>query len=147
MEKESIMDIKKNLDQKGFTLIELMIAMAILAVGILAILSMHVASIRGNASAVKYTESHLATQSQIESFIMAGYASISNAGASTADGYTEVTSAELDTIPPGYTLEYIVNTETDLDLDGTSDLKEINVRVKDASGTTRSDITFTKERG
>ncbi|MDD9304589.1 MAG: hypothetical protein HUK40_20490 [Desulfobacter sp.] len=74
---------------------------------------------------------------------MAGYNSITNAGASTADGYTVVTTADLDTVPAGFTLEYKV-TGIDLDTDGTDDVKEINLRVKDNEQKIRSNITFIK---
>jgi len=134
-------------NQKGFTLLEVMIASAVLAIGILGIVSMQISSIKGNANAVKYTEASLATQSQIESFLMIAYATIDNTGAITADGYTVETSATMPVIPVGYSLEWRVVQNIDLNGDGVDDLKEINVRVKDVNGKNRSDITFTKSRG
>ncbi len=133
-------------NQNGFSLLELMIALSILAVGILAIVSMQITSIQGNDSAMKFTDANMAAQTQMELFLMADYNDISNDGASTADDYTEVTNADLDAIPEGFTLEYRVISESDLDSDGTNDIKEINVRVKDNEDKTRSDITVTKER-
>jgi len=134
-------------NQKGFTLLEVMIASAVLAIGILGIVSMQISSIKGNANAVRYTEANLATQSQIESFVMIAYATIDNTGATTADGYTVETSATMTVIPVGYSLEWRVVQNIDLNGDGVDDLKEINVRVKDVNEKKRSDITFTKSRG
>jgi len=125
--------------QGGFTLIEIMITMAILAVGILGIMSMQITSIQGNADTVKFTEANLAAQSQLELFVLSDYDSISNDGASTGDGYTVVTSTALNTIPPGYTIEYrVINENTALDT------KEIKLRVKDPDGKTRTDLTLVK---
>jgi type IV pilus assembly protein PilV len=134
-------------NNNGFSLLELMIALSILAVGILAIVSMQITSIEGNDKAMKFTDASMAAQTQMEIFLMTNYGNISNDSASTADGYTEVTNADLDAIAEGYTLEYRVVSESDMDGDGTNDFKEINVRVRDNEDEIRSNITMTKERG
>ncbi|MCA1784986.1 MAG: prepilin-type N-terminal cleavage/methylation domain-containing protein [Desulfobacteraceae bacterium] len=60
----------RNKNLEGFTLLEVMIALAILAVGILGIVSMHITAIEGNAGAVKFTDALLSAQGRIESILM-----------------------------------------------------------------------------
>jgi prepilin-type N-terminal cleavage/methylation domain-containing protein len=103
--------------EKGFTLLEVMIALGILAVGILAIISMHIAATQANAHAVTFTNALLAAQSRIEYLLMEDFDDITS-----GTTYTE-THADMDVIPPGYTLEW----EAD---DIAANMKKINVRVK-----------------
>jgi len=51
---------------RGFTLIELMIAIALLSFGLLAVASMQIAAMRGNASAMGTTEALAIAQSMVE---------------------------------------------------------------------------------
>jgi type IV pilus modification protein PilV len=55
-----------NLKEKGFTLLELMIAMVVLAIGILALIQMQVAAMSGNSSANQMTTAVTLAQDQIE---------------------------------------------------------------------------------
>ena len=55
-----------NLKEKGFTLIELMIAMVVLGIGILALIQMQVAAMSGNSSANQMTVATTLAQDQIE---------------------------------------------------------------------------------
>lgn len=55
-----------NLKEKGFTLIELMIAMIVLGIGILALIQMQVAAMSGNSSANQMTIATTLAQDQIE---------------------------------------------------------------------------------
>ena len=55
--------------EKGFTLMEVMIAMAILTVGILALFSMQITSVRGNAKADRLTTASTWNIDQVEQFI------------------------------------------------------------------------------
>lgn len=140
----------KTKNQNGFSLLELMIALAILAVGILAVASMQISAKQGNADAMKFTDISTALQAQIEVFINAGYTTIDNTGATTPDGYTELTNANLDSIPADYTLEYRVISTSDLDSNGTDDFMEIHLRVRlnsDVAGRYRTELTFYKNRG
>jgi prepilin-type N-terminal cleavage/methylation domain-containing protein len=106
----------KRESEKGFTLLEVMIALGILAVGILAIISMHIAATQANAHAVTFTNALLAAQSRIEYLLMDDFDDI------TSGTYTE-THADMDVIPPGYSLEWEAK-------DITADLKKIYVTVK-----------------
>ena len=55
-----------NLKEKGFTLIELMIAMIVLGIGILALIQMQVAAMSGNLSANQMTIATTLAQDEIE---------------------------------------------------------------------------------
>jgi prepilin-type N-terminal cleavage/methylation domain-containing protein len=104
--------------EKGFTLLEVMIALGILAVGILAIIRMHIAATQANANAVAYTNALLAAQSRIEYLLMEEFDNID-----TSSTYAVESHADFDVIPPGYTLEWKAE-------DHTADIKKISVRVK-----------------
>lgn len=111
--------VRRHKNEKGFTLLEVMIALGILAVGILAIIKMHISATQGNAHAVLFTNSLLAAQSRIEYLLMEDFDDI------TSGTYTE-THADMDVIPPGYTLEWEVSDIPDPDID----MKQITVTVK-----------------
>lgn len=127
--------------EKGFTLLEVMIALGILAVGILAIISMHIAATQANAHAVTFTNALLAAQSRIEYLLMEDFDDIP-----TSTTYTVETHADVDVIPPGYTLEWKAE-------DHTADIKKISVRVKksvklgDATKEKVLSLTIMKNRG
>jgi prepilin-type N-terminal cleavage/methylation domain-containing protein len=53
-------------DARGFSFIELMIAMAILAMGMLAAVSMHLGSTRNNTKGNIYTQANMLAKSQLE---------------------------------------------------------------------------------
>ncbi len=63
-------------DQNGFTLIEAMIAMMVLAVGILAINSMHISSTRGNSSANKLTIAGASGENIYETLLSKSYSDV-----------------------------------------------------------------------
>ena len=59
--------------EAGFTLLEILIAMAILAFGILAVATMQATSIKGNSQAIGITEGITLAQDKIEEFIYLDY--------------------------------------------------------------------------
>lgn len=59
--------------QAGFTLLEVMIATSILAIGILGIIQMHISAIQGNETAWKFTESSSFAANEIERLIRLSY--------------------------------------------------------------------------
>ncbi len=60
---------EKMLEEKGFTLIEILIAMTIFAIGILALAAMQITAIKGNSSAREMTEASNVAQSKMEELI------------------------------------------------------------------------------
>lgn len=104
--------------EKGFSLIELMIAMAIFSIGILAVMTMQISTINSNSGARKISDALVMANDQLENFMASPY-----------------TSAELDPAANphqidagGYSMEWNVFTE-DLNGDGTNDAKRIQLTV------------------
>jgi type IV pilus modification protein PilV len=60
-------------DEGGFTIIEVLIALAIFSIGIIAIAGMQLSSIRGNSSARVHTEAGTWAQDHIESLMALPY--------------------------------------------------------------------------
>jgi len=67
-------------DSKGFTLIEVLVAMAIFSIGILAVGSMQLSATRGSSSARLSTEVATIAQARAETLMLLPYASV-NSGA------------------------------------------------------------------
>ena len=61
--------MKQTLKSDGFTLIEILIAMAIFSIGILAVLSMQISSVNTNATAKKVTDNYTWAAQQGEEFM------------------------------------------------------------------------------
>jgi type IV pilus modification protein PilV len=82
--------IKKSNDknkESGFTLVELMIAVFVLSVGILAMMIMQVTSIRTNSSARRLTESAVVASDRIEKLMRVSYQEVES-GKAEAGRYT-----------------------------------------------------------
>lgn len=98
---EGIMtEIKPVLNENGFTLIETMLAIAIMAIGLLALASLQVTAIGGNAQSKKRTLALSLAEDKIETYRHTAYASIP-AGQEVETGletlYTRNTNVENDT--------------------------------------------------
>ncbi|MFO7785872.1 MAG: prepilin-type N-terminal cleavage/methylation domain-containing protein [Desulfatiglandales bacterium] len=65
-------------DENGFTLIEVILAISILSFGLLAVASMQVSAIRGNAFASDVTEGTTVASDKLEKLIQAGLADYSD---------------------------------------------------------------------
>jgi len=65
-------------DPAGFTLIEAMIALAILAFGLLTIAAMQLSGIRGNAFAADLSEATAVTQQEVETLFAIPYTALAN---------------------------------------------------------------------
>jgi prepilin-type N-terminal cleavage/methylation domain-containing protein len=78
----------KQITNEGFTLVEVMIGMAIFLIGFLAVGSMQIAAINGNAGAREATEAATRATYQIETLIALPYDSIVSRGPVTVGAYT-----------------------------------------------------------
>jgi len=61
------------LSGQGFTLIEVLIAIVVFSIGLLALSALQSSAIRGNAGAYSITDTTLAASSSLESILSAGY--------------------------------------------------------------------------
>ncbi|MCP3940829.1 MAG: prepilin-type N-terminal cleavage/methylation domain-containing protein [Desulfobacteraceae bacterium] len=123
------------INSDGFTLIEVLIALAIFAIGILGIATMQISSTNGNTGARKHSEASEFAQGQVDLLMATSFADLADGALVTASGYTVIWTVDPD------------NNAVDLDGDGNDDLIQIIVVVTDPSGSQRSSLTFTKSSG
>jgi len=64
--------------EKGFTLVEILIALTIFAIGILGVASMQIWGLRGNASAIWHSQAATFAADRIEKLMMVDYADLTN---------------------------------------------------------------------
>ena len=105
-------------NRRGFTLIEVLMVMAIFAIGILAVASMQMTSVSSNAASRRISEKTALAENQIERLLKLPY------------DHNDLDPAQ----NPHQTTQgvYAVNwnvTDTDLNGDGTNDAKTITVDV------------------
>ena len=99
-------------DSRGFTLVEVLIALAVFAIGILAIYAMQITATNGSAGARKRTEALSWAANQMEILRTTPYDSLGNGNVARSV----------------YNLNWTVN-DVDLDNDGVNDSKVISVNV------------------
>ena len=116
--------------QKGFTLIEVLIAMTVFAIGILAVMSMITTATGGNAKAVAITDATMLSSDVMEEIMALPYDSTDlNAGAHPDPGTV-----------PGYTVTWDVSVD-----DPISNVKQIDLTITSTMGVaTTSRLTFYK---
>jgi prepilin-type N-terminal cleavage/methylation domain-containing protein len=74
--------------EKGFTLVEIMITIAIFSIGFLAVGSMQISAINANAKSRMRTEATALATAKIEEFLNTDYADLENAGSEIQGPYT-----------------------------------------------------------
>ena len=89
----------KGLNQKGFTLVEVMIGMAIFVIGYLAVGSMQMLAIKGNSSARKITEAATLAADTLETLIVLPYDNIDSGGPVIQGAYTVVWQVDDGPLP------------------------------------------------
>jgi type IV pilus assembly protein PilV len=119
--------LKMQIGIKGFTLIEVLIVLAIFSIGILAVAAMQMTSTKGNASARRITEATALAENQIENLMQVSY---DHADLNPAANPHESTQGP-------YAINWNV-TEVDLDADGNNDSKTVDVTVNWNYGGDRS---------
>jgi prepilin-type N-terminal cleavage/methylation domain-containing protein len=100
--------IKKMRNDKGYTLIEMLIAIAILSVGLLAVATMQISSIRVNDTARRMTRRATIAQDRLEYIMSLKYTHAVLTSGSHTDG--EVTDGRLESAPSGYSISWNVST-------------------------------------
>jgi type IV pilus assembly protein PilV len=120
----SIKTRKTNINKKqsGFTLIEVMIALIILAVGLLALATMQIVSIKANAFSSEMTYSTMLAQQQLETLRNLGFSDAYLTETTT----TGVPHAPLPTVIDGRSGSYTVSWQV---ADTTADMKTITLAV------------------
>jgi prepilin-type N-terminal cleavage/methylation domain-containing protein len=98
-------DKKSNYKERGFTLIEVLIAMAIFSIGILGVGTMQIRSTTGNTSARIRTEASVWAQDQVESIMLASYSNTAANTDLTPGGPYQLTQG-------GYTVNWMVWDDT-----------------------------------
>jgi prepilin-type N-terminal cleavage/methylation domain-containing protein len=115
--------------QAGYSIIEVMISLAIFAIGILGVATLQIQATNGNTNARKYSEASEIAQGQIEALLAMPYANVADEIILTADGYT---------------LQCVIVNQQDMDGDGDTDIMEVQVIVNDPCGKKRADFGFKK---
>lgn len=118
---------KMQMDIKGFTLIEVLIVLAIFSIGILAVAAMQMTSTKGNASARRITEATALAENQIENLMQLSYDHADLNPATNPHSSTQ----------GSYSINWNV-TEVDLDTNGTNDSKKVDLTVNWNYGGDRS---------
>jgi prepilin-type N-terminal cleavage/methylation domain-containing protein len=108
-------------DNRGFTIIEIMFALSIFAIGILAVSGLSITSVGSNASSRRITEATALAEDRLERLAALPYANIQNGSETTA----------------GYQITWVV-AEDDL----LGDTKSITVTVSSLSGWKEKSVTI-----
>jgi len=87
-------------NNKGFTLVEVMIGMAIFIIGYLAVASMQIMAIKGDSGARKTTEAATLAADRLETLIILPYENIEDGGPVTEGVYQVSWDVEEDTLLP-----------------------------------------------
>jgi type IV pilus assembly protein PilV len=115
-------DLSKRDNYKGYTLIEVMIAIAIFAIGFLAVASLQIAASKTNRAGSEYTQASTIATDRMERLMMLDY------GNDDLDPAANPHPDPPDDMQGKYNIQWIV-TETDLNADGTNDAKIVNMTV------------------
>ena len=107
---------------KGYSLIEVMIAIAVFAIGFLAIASLQIAASKTNRAGSEYTQATTIATDRMERLMSLPY------GDDCLDPASNPHPDPPDDMQGKYNIQWVV-TETDLNADGTNDAKIVNMTV------------------
>ena len=123
-------------NSKGFTLIEVMIALVILASGLLALATMQIVSVRSNAFSTEMTYASMLAQSRLEQIRNMSYDSVQTISPD------EIVPASTSTKGMAYTVQRVVADNTPA-----TDMKQITLTIiwtgSPAGSTGGSTVNFT----
>ncbi len=122
-------------NQKGFTLLELLIALAILSVGLLGLAGLHIAAIKGNVSGFKFSAASAVAQQRLEEI-----KALDTASSALSSGVHNDGNIILQGIT--YNRSYAVSDNSPVK--GTSTLTFTVTWVEPISGVTRTSRIFTR---
>ena len=109
---------------KGYSLIEVMIAIAIFAIGFLAIASLQIAASKTNRASSEYTQATTIATDRMERLMSLPYGDDDLDPDPAANPHPDPP----DDVQGKYNIQWVV-TETDLNADGTNDAKIVNMTV------------------
>ena len=115
-------NLSKRSNDNGYTLIETMIAIAIFAIGFLAIASLQIAASKTNRAGSEYTQASTIATDRMERLMMLDY------GDDDLDPAANPHPDSPDDMQGKYNIQWVV-TETDLNADGINDAKIVNMTV------------------
>ena len=128
--------MKRLSNQKGFTLLELLIALTILTIGLLGLAGLHIAAIQGNVSGFKISTAAAVAQERIEELkALDASATALSAGAHADDGNQVVQGIT-------YNRSYTIQDNTPVT--GTSTITLTVTWVEPGTGVTRNTRVFTR---
>ncbi len=128
--------MKRLSNQKGFTLLELLIALTILSIGLLGLAGLHVAAIQGNVSGFKISTAAAVAQERIEELkALDASAAALSAGAHTNDGSSVIQGIT-------YNRSYTIQDNTPVT--GTSTITLTVTWVEPKTHVTRNTSVFTR---
>lgn len=113
--------------EKGFSLIECMIAMAIFSIGVLAVIGLQLSSVSGNSGSRKISDALVMAEDQLENFMSLPY--------NSADLDPALNPHQIDA--GGYSMVWTV-AMADLDGNGTDDAKRIQLTASHQADANRS---------
>ena len=123
-------------NQKGFSLLELLIALTVLTIGLLGLAGLHIAAIQGNVSGFKISTATAVAQERIEELkALDASAAALTTGAHADDGNQVVQGIT-------YNRSYTIQDNTPVS--GTSTLTLTVIWVEPRTGVTRNTSVFTR---
>ena len=133
-------------NQKGFTLLELLIALVILAIGLLGLAGLQVAAIKGNVSGFKISTASAVAQQRIEELkAMDSTSATLSAGVHPDNCPPPVPPATTnDCIIQGITYSRSYTIQDDTPVTGTSTITFTVAWVEPGTGVARSERIFTR---
>ncbi len=92
MNSKIVPEIEKKGDNKGFSLLEVLVAMMIFSIGLLTTSALTVGIIQSNSLSKKHTTAMTLAQAQMEDIRRRGYSGMPASTETTTEGYTTITN-------------------------------------------------------